>query len=343
MRRADQQTISIYFVGAAVRHLPAAARERVLHASRIPSHLLDVPQSRVPANTYSALWLAVARELNDEFFGLDRRAMKVGSFSLLCHSLLTAQDLHHALKRMLRGFAALLDDVAADLAVNAGEATVTLTNRIQDEDDRRFADETALLLIHRLMCWLAGRRLPLSHVSFAHDEPPYAREYKAMYCDDIAFAASHAAMRFDAHVLKTPLVQTPSTLRLFLRTAPESVLMKYKNEDSWTAKVRQRLRNRGGELNALPVLAVVAEELRTTPTTLRRRLEAEGVSYQGIKDQLRNDIAIDFLCSSGLSIDEIAARLGFRETSAFHRAFKRWNKLQPGEYRRRRQLAGSSG
>jgi AraC-like DNA-binding protein len=35
-------------------------------------------------------------------------------------------------------------------------------------------------------------------------------------------------------------------------------------------------------------------------------------------------------------VDEIAARIGFQDASAFHRAFKRWNGVQPGEYRRRR-------
>jgi AraC-like DNA-binding protein len=71
------------------------------------------------------------------------------------------------------------------------------------------------------------------------------------------------------------------------------------------------------------------------PTTLRRRLDAEGSSYQGIKDQLRRDAAIHRLCGSRLSVADIAVSLGFEETSAFHRAFKRWTGVRPGEYRRR--------
>ena len=70
-----------------------------------------------------------------------------------------------------------------------------------------------------------------------------------------------------------------------------------------------------------------------TAATLRRRLEAEGTSYQDVKDQLRRDLAIDRLCNSTMSVADIAALVGFRETSAFHRAFKKWNGVQPGEYR----------
>ena len=52
-----------------------------------------------------------------------------------------------------------------------------------------------------------------------------------------------------------------------------------------------------------------------------------------MKDQLRRDLAIDRLCNSTMSVADIAALVGFHETSAFHRAFKKWNGVQPGEYR----------
>ncbi|HVQ26648.1 MAG TPA: AraC family transcriptional regulator, partial [Planctomycetota bacterium] len=71
------------------------------------------------------------------------------------------------------------------------------------------------------------------------------------------------------------------------------------------------------------------------PTTLRRRLEAEGSSYQGVKDELRRDVAIHQLCTTRLGIAEIGHLLGFQDPSAFHRAFKKWCGVQPGEYRAR--------
>ena len=96
-----------------------------------------------------------------------------------------------------------------------------------------------------------------------------------------------------------------------------------------------------GDAESWPVFEDLAGELRTTPTTLRRRLDREGTSYQTIKDELRSDVAIDYLCNSSMSVDEIAARIGFRDASAFHRAFKRWTGVQPGEYRRRRSMDDS--
>src|SRR5690349_1128657 len=111
----EKDTVSIAFVLAAVARLNDAARARVLQAAGIPAELLRGPQSRVTADAFAALWLAVAAAMDDEFFGLDARRLKPGSFNLLCRSLLPASDLGQALRRVLRGFGCLLDDIGAEL------------------------------------------------------------------------------------------------------------------------------------------------------------------------------------------------------------------------------------
>jgi len=86
--------------------------------------------------------------------------------------------------------------------------------------------------------------------------------------------------------------------------------------------------------NDLPELEAVARELGTAPATLRRRLKAEGESFQAIKDEVRRDLAISYLSTTDKSIREIALELGFLEPSAFHRAFRKWAHTSPGAYRR---------
>jgi AraC-like DNA-binding protein len=72
-------------------------------------------------------------------------------------------------------------------------------------------------------------------------------------------------------------------------------------------------------------------------------LAAEGASYQGLKDALRRDAAIHWLTGSRLSVEAIAARLGYEDASAFHRAFRKWLNTQPGEYRMRAGPRGAPG
>jgi len=236
----EKDTVSMHFVVTAVARLSGDARRRVLAAAGIPPELLAAPDARVPAELFAALWLAVAREIDDEFFGLDRRRMKVGSFALLCHAVLHSGNLDRAVKHILRGFAVLLDDISADLRLEGQQAIIAVSNRIEDPEVRRFADETFLVMVHGLMCWLSGKRIPLLSAEFAHSRPPHAHEYTVMYSQHLIFDAEVTAIRFDAKLLRAPIVQNGPTLKLFLRTAPQSVFLKYKNEENWTARLRRR-------------------------------------------------------------------------------------------------------
>lgn len=324
----------MHFVAAAVARLGRTDCEHALRVAGIPEALLAVPEARVPASSFAALWLAIAHRIDDEFFGLDRRRMKVGSFALLCHAVLPSETLDRALRLLLRGFTTVLDDIGAGLSLEGSQAVVTLANRIADPDARRFADETFLVMVHGLMSWLTGRRIALAAAAFAHPRPAHAPEYTVMFSQHLSFDAPATAIRIEAGLLQLPVVQNARSIKSFLRTAPQSVFLKYKNENGWTARVRRRLRASLADAD-WPVLESLASEFHLTPTTLRRRLDAEGSSYQSIKDELRRDAAIHHLCATELSISDIGRLLGFQEPSAFHRAFKRWSGVQPGQYRRK--------
>jgi len=328
----QKDTIAIYFIGAAVARLAPPTRARILHAVAIPTELLTQPQARVPAEKFAALWLAVARDMDDEFFGLDSRRMKVGSFALLCHALLDCVTLAQAIKAICHGFAMFLDDVQLRLQVQDDLAAITVDNHITSPSDRLFADEALLVMVHGLMCWLIGKRMELRQAAFAAPRPGHAAEYTLMFSQQLVFDAPVSAIFFDARLLPSRVVANRATVRSFLRDAPQSVFLKYRNTDSWTARLRRRLRGSIGG-HDWPLLQEVAAELRVTPTTLRRRLEAEGTSYRKLKDDLRRDAAVHYLCTTRVSVAEVAGLLCFQDTSAFRRAFKHWTGVRPSRYR----------
>lgn len=328
----QKDTVSIYFVRAAVGRLSPEAQTRVLRSTAIPQELLLSAHARIPATSFAALWMAVAHELDDEFFALDRRRMKVGSFALLCHSVLLSQNLGQAVRSILRGFALFLDDVSATLQLQDDRATITIANQIASIEGKRFADETYLVMVHGLMCWLVGKRIALSMTEFSGPRPAYSREYTVMFSEHLRFDAPSTAIHFDAQLLHAPIVQNATTLKVFLRNAPQSVFLKYKNTNGWTARLRRRLRGCIGGTD-WPVLEEIASEFHVAPTTLRRRLDAEGASFQGVKDDLRRDAAIHYLCDTQLSVSEVAGLLCFQEVSAFRRAFKKWTGVRPTHYR----------
>jgi AraC-like DNA-binding protein len=336
-RSKEPGTIAICFVAAALQSVRARnlnADDLLAKVGLSPS-LLQVPQARVSAKVYGALWRAIALTLDDEFFGQDSRRMKSGSFAMLCHSVVACKSLRDALERSLRFYALILDDISVALEDDAGEARIVLHERAAGAGGRVFAHELLLMLLYGVSCWLVGRRIAILRTEFSYAEPKHSAEYRLMYCDDLSFNRPHTLLAFESDYLDLPVVQNERSVKEFLRTAPENILLKYKNGSSLSAKVRRRLRQcLSGEVPDFEELAV---ELNMTSATLRRRLHEEGASYQLIKDQLRRDLAISYLSHSTRNVMDIALELGFSERSAFHRAFRKWTGASPGEFRRNSQ------
>jgi len=328
-------TISICFVEAlldGVRQRGFDAGELLAESGISPS-LLGLAHARVSAALYTVLVRLVVQTLDDEFFGQDSRRMKVGSFAMLGHAVIHCRTLEKALARALRFFALCLDDLGGELSHSGGMARLVLREAYPDQPARVFAHETILMFVHRLACWLVNRRIPILSADFRYDAPPHVAEYALLFSSKVQFGQPKTALSFDARYLDMPVVRTERALKEFLRIAPENLLVQYKDSHSIGARLRRHLRPLPPE--EWPSFEVMAVELGQSPSTLRRRLEAEGQSYQLIKDHLRRDMAINALSETGKSVMEIAADLGFAEPSAFHRAFKKWTGAKPGEYRRR--------
>ena len=327
----EKGTISMDFVAEAL----LVARQRGLDIAALVAgtglspELLAIPQARVSPEQYGALWHALADALNDEFFGMDSHPMRRGSFAILCHALLDCPTVGRAIERALRFFALVLDDLSGQLRVDGARAEVVLADR--GPPGRLFAHGTLFVVLYGVACWLGGRRLPLMEVNFCQPSPPNLAEYRLVFGNTLHFGAAASALALDARLLGLPVIRDAAALRVFLRQAPANFLVKYRSQAGDVARIRGLLSER--PLAEWPSFEALAGALHTTPSTLRRRLEREGSSFQVIKDDLRRDMAIDLLCNSTRSVDDIGFALGFSEHSAFYRAFRRWTGASPGEYR----------
>lgn len=77
----------------------------------------------------------------------------------------------------------------------------------------------------------------------------------------------------------------------------------------------------------------IAGHLGFSPRTLQRRLAEQGASLREIVEESRLEVARVLLCKTDLTVQEIAARSGYRTPSSFARAFVRWAGLPPRAWR----------
>ena len=67
-----------------------------------------------------------------------------------------------------------------------------------------------------------------------------------------------------------------------------------------------------------------ARALNMSTRSLQRQLREEGTSYKWILDEVRQELARQYMQDPKMPIKEVTFMLGFSEVSNFTRAFKRW-------------------
>jgi len=84
-----------------------------------------------------------------------------------------------------------------------------------------------------------------------------------------------------------------------------------------------------------PEVADMAQQLHLSERTLKRRLQAEGTSYQQLLDQVRQRDAMKLLGNPALPIAQVAEAVGYADPANFARAFAKWTGLSPRDWRTR--------
>tara|TARA_R100000935_G_scaffold58864_1_gene98774 strand:+ start:8330 stop:9424 length:1095 start_codon:yes stop_codon:yes gene_type:complete len=76
--------------------------------------------------------------------------------------------------------------------------------------------------------------------------------------------------------------------------------------------------------NQFPSMESIALQIGMTERTLRRRLRGENRSYADIIDDVRKKLALEYLTTTRMSVDDIAWKIGFSDSSNLRRAVRRW-------------------
>jgi AraC-like DNA-binding protein len=174
-------------------------------------------------------------------------------------------------------------------------------------------------------------------VKVAHRRSKDTSEFDKFLGRRAAFGADVDEVAFPEATKHMPVVSADAHLNELLTDYCEEALF--------------RRRTMGGALQSrveneiVPLLphgearvAKVARKLGMSQRTLARRLSLEGLTFAGVLENLRSDLAERYLGDEDLSISQIAWLLGYREVSAFTHAFKRRTGMTPREMRSRNNI-----
>jgi AraC-like DNA-binding protein len=187
---------------------------------------------------------------------------------------------------------------------------------------------SAILAAARIVTDRPGIRPSELQLSYA--APAYAAMYRDFFGCRPQFSQASNLMVFDKKWLNLPVRHTSALSSHMAERICELQLQRQYLERDLVHRVRYLLL---AHTDTFPDAEQVAEMLHMTSRTLRNRLRAQNASFQSILDDVRHQLAADYLEHSKLGLTEIASLVGFNDTSNFRRALKKWTGKSPTQLR----------
>jgi AraC-like DNA-binding protein len=306
----------------------------------IPPAVLKDPDGRVPYQLSLDVWRRAPELANDPAFGLHvAERLKLGQLELLDYVLGSSNTLGDFFRQLARYHRLLSDQVQYTLALQGGWFVLARSGLPGVESPRHAIESTIAFAVIRGRT-LTGVDFRPHRVTFRHPPPPDTREHERVFQCPVLFRERADLLQLNPELLELPVQGANPGLAAVLQRHACEVLERLPESSGFQAQVRKQVVHL--LTDGTPTLADCAAAMAMSVRTVQRRLEAEGISFNELLDQVRKGLATRYLDDDRLAISEIAYLLGFSDSSAFLRAFKRWVGVTPAAFRRKSHDPGGS-
>lgn len=249
---------------------------------------------------------------------------------ILGYAIQTSKNIRQAL-RILVNYStvsgALMD---FQLQAQGNLQILSVSNVSARGDVRQFVVEDHLTTIDQMLKVITGGKFCSSGVTLDFPPPKWASTYNKVFNCHIKFDQTTITYQFDRTMLDLDIVFSDPEAARDCELKCEELISKMSNATSYADSIRRIIL-------MLPScsrnLTAVAEELRVSPRSLRRKLADEQSSFQQLLDEVRLELALQYLKNTTLPSEEIGSLIGFSDGASFRRAFKKWTGASPGVFR----------
>jgi AraC-like DNA-binding protein len=328
-----------------VHHLLDALQARGIDRSRICREVgldggnLLVSGVRISSDTYLAIWAAAEALSLDSLIGLHAAEMPRvrGFLGLVGRAQPSAREM---LARFARFAPVISDELRLELHPQAGRTCVRVEMEHSEAPARHGIEYFTALSLFALRD-ASGGRFRAMELRFPHAPGGPIQEYERVLGCSVRFRRPHIEWVIAEDMLDTPLKEWNPEWAPLIEHIAEAQLAAAVTS-ALSARAAQVLRGalaRGEH----PSAEEVAHRLGVSTRTLQRRLAEEGRSLRDLRDEALREHAVDRLRDRSATLSQVADELGFAETSAFAKAFKRWFGESPTRWRRRDANGGDRG
>jgi len=291
-----------------------------------PGILRDA-NSRYWQEMISRLWRTAVKETGDPNFGLKvARQIRPSSFHVVGHAMSCSATLGEAIHRFAR-YAKLISS-SAIIGLVESDDRLKLTFAF-DTGDMPVLPETMDTVIAGLVCfnnWIVGEDVPPLEVRLRRPRPADPDEYLHLLPCPVLFEQEEDSISYSQADMHRPMLSADEHLASTLDSM--AVTQMAQLSERFARKVRECLLQQLEQESEVSRKAT-AELMHMTERTLLRRLKEEGTTFQEVLDNLREELAYQYLQRPDCTVQSVSFMLGFSDASTFSRAFKRWTGRRP--------------
>ncbi len=279
-----------------------------------------------------ALWHHAQNIINEPCLGLSsgRDTWHPSQMGALGYAWLASSTLAKAFHRLSR-FQHLITN-AYEVEISNTDTLCAVSIRYSKHNPAFQARSESIIATLLSMCRMNfGNALKAQAVSFVHSAPVSIDKYLEVFACQPVFDASCDSISFACKdVLKT----LPSTNHIFAQMMDQSIIRELNKleKNNIVSQVKSVIIERlsCGRVSE----AEVASQLNMSKRKLQLKLSEQDVHFKHLLDDIRANMAREYLDEKSHCLNEIAFLLGFSEVSSFSRAFKRWVGVSPGHYQK---------
>jgi AraC-like DNA-binding protein len=306
-------------------------RTELLYVAALEPEELSDPDARVPSNALLEMVLYMIERTGDRSIGIRfAEAMDLRTQGFWGYAFISSLSMRQAAELMMR-FQRLRHSGQISYWVE-GEWVIFDAQLDAPAGMEAIAGDAFLATF----CFLRQRWLPEARGEMRawlmYAEEPHHAELRRLVGGPIVFDAPFNRWQFPVQELDVPSRGADPHLARLVEHQLEKRLLQMGSEQirDLAEQVRKQVAIR---LEQDASIERIARDLRLSARTLRRRLDALGVSFQRLLDEVRHARAVEYLTRTNDAIERVAERLGYGDPSNFRRAFRRWTGQPPARFR----------
>ncbi|MBS0608888.1 MAG: AraC family transcriptional regulator [Proteobacteria bacterium] len=333
-----QATVSMSWVNTV---LNAAERQGVARGQLLALAGMapeELQQERWPIDHITRLWRAAVQATQDAGFGLKAGSqVGPGNFNVVGDLLQASATLREAIAAAQK-YQRLISDGGRLQMVAGAQASWLIYHPRQGT--LAFSPHQVEAVLAAVLAFIRGATggslggaVRPQQVQFSQPRVGPLAGYREVFACPVAFEQAFNGLLLDNALLDAPLQRADERRA---RTHQRQAAAHLAGLTQGGALVQElRAWMAAALASRVPTRAEAARAAGVSERTLARRMQAQGLAFAGLLDEVRRGAALQAVAHTARPLADIGQALGFAEPAVFWRAFRRWTGMTPAQWRAR--------